>query len=59
MIIGSETIIMSMILYRWLINETHMDHVEIINVSIEIEREFEFLMYATKCARIDNALIQS
>ena len=31
-----ETILMSMIWYRWLINETHMDHAEIINMSTNI-----------------------
>ena len=59
MIIGPKTILMSMIWYRWLINETHMDHAEIINMRIEIEREFEFPMYASKWTWINKTSVES
>ena len=39
--------------------KTHMDYAKKNNMSIEMEREFEFPMYATKWTRIDNKLVES
>ena len=57
MIIGSETILW--VWYDIELIKTHMDHAEKINMSTEMEREFEFPMHASKRTRIDKTSVDS
>ena len=57
MIIGSETTLW--VWYDIELMETHMDHSEKINMSIEIKREFELPMHASKWTWINKTSVES
>ena len=57
MIIGSEQFLW--VWYDIELMKTHMDHVEKINMSTKIEREFEFPMDASKWTWINKIVVES
>ena len=57
MIIGSKQFLW--VWYDVEFMKTHIDHVEKIKMSTDMEREFEFPMYATNWTQIDRTSIEA